>query len=206
MSIFNNGRSKPVSKENISSEEYDRKIDERKLELDRLNDILRGMRSEVANLMSQIKQYSDELNIHNNEKLAIEKNIDDLSRKYYLLVQNVEEQQDILLSLHNNLAVIKDEIQSNLSLKEKLDNIKIEYNFVSEQVSVKKAELQKLVEEEKQIKVIQVDKTEKSLAAPVIEQKQKKCSAKTKSGFRCKRIALKGSEFCSFHSKQNKGL
>ena len=206
MNIFSNGKSKLISKENISLEEYDRKIDERKLEFDRLNDILRGMRSEVANLMSQIKQFSDELNSQNNEKLAIEKNIEDLTRNYHLLLQNVEEQQDTLLSLRNNLAVIKDEIRSNLSLKEKLDSIKTEYNFVSEQVSVKKTELQNLIEEGQQVKVIQAEKNEKSLSNTGITQKQKKCSAKTKSGFRCKRFALRGSEFCSFHSKQIKGL
>lgn len=46
MSIFNPEKGKS-NKQNISLDDYERRIDERREEFDRLNEILRGMRSEV---------------------------------------------------------------------------------------------------------------------------------------------------------------
>lgn len=93
------------------------------------------MRTEVASLMTQIKQLSDELINSNKQKLSIGKEIEDLTRKYHLLAQNVEYEQNTLLSLSNNIAKIKDEIKSDLAIQDELNKIKNEYNLISTQVA-----------------------------------------------------------------------
>jgi len=37
------------------------------------------------------------------------------------------------------------------------------------------------------------------------KEKLKRCSAKTKNGLRCKKIAVENSEFCSIHLNKSKG-
>ena len=61
MKIFNNNKIGHETSDNISLSDYDRKLEERRAEYEHLNDILRGMRAEVSNLMEEIKVVTDNL-------------------------------------------------------------------------------------------------------------------------------------------------
>ena len=61
MKIFNNSKTNNGSSENISVSDYDRRLEERRAEYEHLNEILRGMRAEVSNLMEEIKDVTDNL-------------------------------------------------------------------------------------------------------------------------------------------------
>ncbi|MDP2364089.1 MAG: hypothetical protein Q8M94_10000, partial [Ignavibacteria bacterium] len=75
MSIFNNNKSKIDINQNVSLADCDRKLEERKEEYNHLNEILRGMRAEVSNLMEEIKNVTDNLVKKNSELFLLEQSI-----------------------------------------------------------------------------------------------------------------------------------
>jgi chromosome segregation ATPase len=200
MDIFNKNKSRTDNHQNVSLEDYDKKIEERKEEYDRLNDILRGMRAEVSNLMEEIQNLTDRLVRKNAEMFLLEQSIDDLKRSYELLQQNVKYEEDTLSKVNIELTNIKIEISESMQYYEKLNVIKNEY----ESVAVKLLALKEALEITKNNSGISPAVTnqkqlENNLKTP-ITQKKKKCKAKTKSGSKCKRFALDGSLFCTVHS------
>lgn len=204
MSIFNNEKKTNGSKQNISLEDFEKKIEERKEEYHRLNEILRGMRAEVSKLMDEIKKLSDEVVKKNAEKFLVEQEVDELTQTYHLLQKDVELEQNKMLTLRNSMEKLKDEISTDLSIQEELIKIKKEYDLISKQVLEKKLELNKLDQDDNNIQKTTLE--EKISAIPIIiKKKPKRCSAKNKNGLKCKRLALDNSEFCSIHSKKSKG-
>ncbi len=201
MKIFTSGKKGNDSRQNIGLEDYERKIEEREEGYHHLNEILHGMRSEVSNLMREIKRLSDEVEKKNAEKFLIEQKVDDLDRSYHLLQQVADYEQNTFLSLRNNLEKIKDEIKTDLSIQDELNEIKKEYDLISRQVAEKKLKLSK-IEEEKFLPLInQKNESTKLNLKPSIQNKLKRCSAKTKNGPRCKRLEVESSGFCSIHRK-----
>ncbi len=206
MSIFNIDKSKNDSKQDITLEDYEKKIQERNEEYRRLNEILHGMRNEVSKLMEEIKQLSDELVKKNAEVFLVDQKLEDLKRNYHLLQQNIEDEQNIFISLRNNIEKIKDEIKTDLAIQDELIKIKNEYDLISLQVAEKKEELLKLQAEN----TTSPSKENNNDASAVLtssvssEKKLKRCKAKTKNGSKCKRFALENSDFCSIHSKNVK--
>jgi len=199
MNIFNNDRLKRAFKEKISLDEYGKKIAERQQELEHLNEILRGMRSEVASLMGQIKELADQLENSNKGKLLIEKNNEDLDRNYKLLNQSVKDKQEDFLLLDNKLLKIQNDIKKNSSIKEKLIAIKSDYDTIVEQVSNQKEVLAKLNEEKSlSVKNEKLYNEIKSISLKT-NKKNKRCTAKTNRGTKCKKFALYGEKFCNVH-------
>ena len=183
MSIFNIEKKRDDSKQNNVLEDYERKIEERKEEYQHLNKILHGMRTEVSDLMEEIKKLSDEVIKKNAEKFLVEQKLDDLDNNYRLLLQDIEYNQNILLSLNNNIEKIKDETNADLSLQvelAKIDEEKVLLPIAKEQLSG--------------LELMQGAK-----------KKLKSCSAKTKNGNKCKRVVAENSKFCSIHLKKIKG-
>jgi chromosome segregation ATPase len=194
MSIFNQDKSKNP-KQNISADDYDIRLEERKEEYNRLNDILRGMRSEVSKLMDEIKKLTDDLVKKNAEKYLLEEKIEDLNRNYELLEQNIKYEQENLDKLTKELEEIKNELKENLIYSDKLKEIKSEYHTVSEQLSIERLDLEKINDEE----LNQLRSIEKT-----IENKKKNiCKALTKSGVHCKRQAIEDSHYCYIHTSKS---
>jgi chromosome segregation ATPase len=199
MSLFND-KHKHSQNDRLSLDDFEKRIDERKEELNKLNDILRGMRAEVSNLMDEIKKLTDELVKKNAEKFLLDQKVEDLDRDYHILLQNVEEQQSISLSLRRDSEQLKDEIKSSMIIQDELAKLKTEFNEISKQLESKKAELLKIDEENNQtqsletVQIIEVAPIENNT------KEQKKCAAKTKNGKQCKRVAIGNSKFCKQHS------
>jgi len=140
MSIFNNNKSKIETNKNIGLTDYQHKLNERKEEYDHLNEILRGMRSEVSNLMDEIKEVTDNLVKKNAELFLLEQSIEDLKRSYDLLQQNVKYEEEAFNKVNQELAKIKNEINENMPYYDKLNLVKKEYESVSSE-GIKAAEL-----------------------------------------------------------------
>ena len=198
--MFNNNKSKNNTHQNISLSDYERKLEERKKEYDHLNEILRGMRAEVSNLMDEIKEVTDSLVKKNAELFLLQQSIEDLKRSYELLQQNIKYEEEAFNKVNQELAKIKDEINENMPYHQKLNVVKKEYESVSLKLIACKSELEKTKNEGNLITdVSNKDKLEINLEIPKATKKLK-CKAKTKSGSKCKRYAVDGTLYCSFHT------
>lgn len=129
MKIFNNNKTSNGTGDNISLADYDRKLEERRTEYDHLNEILRGLRAEVSNLMEEIKVVSDNLVKKNAELFLLEQSIDDLKRSYELLQQNVRYEEEAFTKTNNELKKIKQEINESLPHYNKLNLVKRNMNL-----------------------------------------------------------------------------
>ena len=200
MDIFNKNKSNNDDYQNVSLADYDRKLEERKEEYNHLNEILRGMRAEVSNLMEEIKSLTDRLVRKNAEMFLLEESIDDLKRSYELLQQNVKYEEDTLNKVNIEVTNIKIEISESMQYYEKLNVIKNEYKSVAVKLHALKEALE-IIRNKNGIIPAVTNQTqlENNLKIP-IPRKKKKCKAKTKTGSKCKRFALDGSLYCSVHS------
>jgi chromosome segregation ATPase len=202
VSIFNTDKTKLNSDKNISPEDYEKRIAERNEEYRRLNDILRGMRAEVSNLMDEIKRLSDEVVKKNAEVFLVDQKLDELNRNHQLLKQNIEDEQEIYLNLVKKIEKLKEELKSDLQIQDKLNQLKIEYNMISNQIAEKKSEFEII---QNLISTSFMDdnlKDETAVDKHKIKKYVKRCVAKTKNGIKCKRKALENSEYCAIHLKQ----
>ena len=134
MKIFNNSKTNNGSSENISVSDYDRRLEERRAEYEHLNEILRGMRAEVSNLMEEIKDVTDNLVKKNAELFLLEQSIDDLNRSYELLKQNVKYEEEAFSKANNELIKIKQEINESIPYYNKLIAVRNEFESVSLQL------------------------------------------------------------------------
>lgn len=203
MNIFNNDKTKLNSEQNISLEDYERRISERTEEYHRLNEILRGMRVEVSNLMEEIKHLSDEIVKKNAEVFLVDQKLDDLNRDYQLLKQNIVDGQENYLDLVKKIEKLNEENKSNLQIQDKLNQSKIEYNMILNQIAEKKSELeviQNLISTSFLSDKLEVETT---FNEQKVKKVIKRCSAKTKNGVKCKRKAVDNSEFCAIHLKKS---
>lgn len=202
MKIFNSDKPKDLSEEKITPDAYESISEERKKELATLKEILRGMRSEVASLMVQIKARSGELEKLNEEKAQVEKDVGKLSENYYELKKSFLEKQDVILFLDKTISEINKEILEASSRPDKLETLKEEYNNLAKQVSEEKLKLFRF-KSERQLLLKNTDSypTNKHFGVQK-PTKSKKCAAKTSSGKKCKRTALPEKEYCSMHIKQ----
>jgi chromosome segregation ATPase len=199
MKIFNNNKINHDIGDNISLSDYDRKLEERRAEYEHLNDILRGMRAEVSNLMEEIKDVTDNLVKKNAELFLLEQSIDDLNRSYELLQQNVKYEEEAFSKSSNELIKIKNEINEILPQYDKLNLVKKEYESISLQLIARQKDLEKIKNESNPAQAVNIKiNPENNLGSPIVKQK-KKCQAKTKTGSKCKRFAMEGSLYCSFH-------
>ena len=200
MDIFNKNKSKTDNHQNVSLADYDRRLEERKEEYDHLNNILRGMRAEVSNLMDEIKSLTDNLVRKNAEMFLLEESIDDLKRSSELLQQNIKYDEDTFNKVQVELAKIKIEISESMQYREKLNDIKNEYESVAVNLLAFKEALEITKNNNAIIPaVINQTQLENNIKIP-IAKKKKKCIAKTKTGSKCKRFTLDGSLYCSVHS------
>ena len=200
MDIFNKNKSKTDDHQNVSLADYDRKLEERKEEYDRLNEILHGMRAEVSNLMEEIKNLTDRLVRKNAEMFLLEESIDDLKRSYELLQQNVKYEEDTFNKVNIELTNIKIEISESMQYYEKLNVIKNEYESVAVKLLALKEALEIIKNKNGIIPAVTNQTRLKNNLKTPITKKKKKCKAKTKTGSKCKRFALDGSLYCSAHS------
>lgn len=199
MSLFNN-KSKNNPEPDVDLSDYERKLRERQDEYNHLNDILRGMRAEVSNLMDEIKLVTDNLVKKNAELFLLEESIGDLKRSYELLKQDIKFEEETFNKINGELIKIKNEINKNTPLYEKLSVVKSEYESVLHQLNLSKKELEKTKNAENMISnFTSKAQPENNLETSTVKKK-KKCQAKTKSGSKCKRYAVEGTLYCSFHS------
>ena len=198
MKIFNNNKTNNGIGDNISLSDYDRKLEERRTEYDHLNEILRGMRAEVSTLMEEIKDVTDNLVKKNAELFLLEQSIDDLKRSYELLQQNVRYEEEAFTKTNNELKKIKQEINESLPHCNKLNLVKKEYDSISNQLIARQQELEKI--KSNPVQAVKIKNNTENILESSIVKKKKKCQAKTKTGSKCKRFAIEGSLYCSFHS------
>ena len=200
MKIFNNNKTQNGIGDNINLSDYDRKLEERRAEYDHLNEILRGMRAEVSNLMEEIKVVTDNLVKKNAELFLLEQSIDDLKRSYELLQQNVRYEEEAFTKTSNELKKIKQEINESLPQYNKLNLVKKEYESISIQLIVRRQELEKIQSERNPVQAVKITNNNGNILEPSLVKKKKKCLSKTKTGTKCKRYAVEGNLYCSFHS------
>jgi len=200
MKIFNNNKTNNGIGDNISLSDYDRKLEERRAEYEHLNEVLRGMRAEVSNLMDEIKIVSDNLVKKNAELFLLEESIGDLKRSYELLQQNVKYEEEAFSKTNNELIKIKQEINESLSYYDKLNLVKKEYEFISSEIITRQKDLEKIKSESNPLQAVKIKNNTKNILKSSIVKKKKKCQAKTKTGSKCNRYAAEGSLYCSFHS------
>jgi len=200
MKIFNNNKTNSGSDDNIILSDYDRKLEDRRAEYEHLNEILRGMRAEISNLMDEIKLVTDSLVKKNAELFLLEQNIDDLKRSYELLQQNVRYEEEAFTKTNNELKKIKQEINESLPQYNNLNLVKKEYESISIQLIARQQELEKIKVESNPLQAVQIKNNNENILESSIVKKKKKCQAKTKAGSKCKRYAIEGSLYCLFHS------
>lgn len=200
MKIFSNNKINHDIDDNIRVSDYDRKLDERRAEYEHLNDILRGMRAEVSNLMEEIKNVTDNLVKKNAELFLLEQSMDDLKRSYELLQQNVKYEEEAFSKTNNELIKIKNEISESQLHYDKLNLVKQEYESISLQLINSQKDLEKIKNEIKFTQNVNTQNNPENLLESSIVKKKKKCQAKTKAGSKCKRVAVEGSLYCSLHS------
>ncbi len=202
MKIFNSDKPKNLSEGKITPDAYESISEERRKELATLKEILRGMRSEVASLMIQIKARSDELEKLNEEKVQVEKDVGELSENYQELKKSFSEKQDTILFLDKTISEINKEILEASSRPDKMETLKEEFNNLAKQVSEEKLKLFRL-KSERQLLLKNTDGyPPKKYFGVQKPTKSKKCTAKTSSGKKCKRTALPGKGYCLQHIKQ----
>lgn len=204
MSIFNTDKTKLNSDKNISLEDYERRISERNEEYRRLNEILRGMRSEVSKLMEEIKELSDKVVKKNAEVFLVDQKLDELNDSYHLLQQNIKDEQEVYLNLVKEIENLKEELKSDLQLREKINQLKIEYNMIVNQIAEKKSEfeiIRNLIDTSFMDNEIS---EENPINKSNIKNKLKRCAARTKNGAKCKRMVVENSDYCIIHLKQFK--
>ena len=204
MKIFNNSKTNNGSSENISISDYDRKLEERRAEYEHLNEILRGMRAEVSNLMEEIKDVTDNLVKKNAELFLLEQSIDDLNRSYELLQQNVKYEEEAFSKANNELIKIKQEINENIPYYNKLIAVRNEFESVSLHLIVSKKEIEKIENQNNIISEAPEKREPQNNSVTQTPEQKQKCKAKTKSGSKCKRFAVEGSLYCKSHSSMNK--
>lgn len=198
MKIFNNNKITNDAANKVSLTDYDPKIDERRAEYEHLNEILRGMRTEVSNLMEEIKNVTDNLVKKNAELFLLEQSIDDLKRSYELLQQTVKYEEEAFSKTNNELIKIKKEINESLPYFDKLNLVKKEYESISIQLITRQQDLEKFKNENNPAQTVIIKNSPVSkLTSPIVKNK---CQAKTKTGYKCKRFAMEGSMYCSFHA------
>jgi len=204
MKIFNNSKTNNGSSENISVSDYDRKLEERRAEYEHLNEILRGMRAEVSNLMEEIKDVTDNLVKKNAELFLLEQSIDDLNRSYELLKQNVKYEEEAFSKANNELIKIKQEINESIPYYNKLIAVRNEFESVSLQLIACKKEIEKIENQNNIISDVPEKREPQNNSVTQTPEQKQKCKAKTKSGSKCKRFAVEGSLYCKSHSSMNK--
>ena len=204
MKIFNNSKTNNGSGENISLSDYDRKLEERRAEYEHLNEILRGMRAEVSNLMEEIKDVTDNLVKKNAELFLLEQSIDDLNRSYELLKQNVKYEEEAFSKANNELIKIKQEINESIPYYNKLIAVRNEFESVSLQLIACKKEIEKIENQNNIISEAPEKREPQNNSVTQTPEQKQKCKAKTKSGSKCKRFAVEGSLYCKSHSSMNK--
>jgi len=200
MKIFNNNRISHETSDNISLSDYDRKLEERRSEYEHLNDILRGMRSEVSNLMEEIKVVTDNLVKKNAELFLLEQSIDDLKRSYELLQQNLKYEEEAFSKTNNELIKIKQEINESLPYHNKLNTVKKEYESLSAQLITRQQDLEIIKSASNPVQAVKIKNSNENILESSIVKKKKKCKAKTKTGTKCKRYAAESSLYCTYHS------
>ena len=202
MKIFNNNKINHDIGDNISLSDYDRKLEERRAEYEHLNDILRGMRAEVSNLMEEIKDVTDNLVKKNAELFLLEQSIDDLNRSYELLQQNVKYEEEAFSKSSNELIKIKQEINESIPYYNKLIAVRNEFESVSLQLIVGKKEIEKIENQNNIISEAPEKREPQNNSVTQTPEQKQKCKAKTKSGSKCKRFAVEGSLYCKSHTHQ----
>jgi chromosome segregation ATPase len=204
MKIFNNNKINNNTGDNISLSDYDRKLEERKAEYEHLNEILRGMRAEVSNLMDEIKIVTDNLVKKNAELFLLEESIGDLKRSYELLQQNVKYEEEAFSNTNNELIKIKQEINESIPYYNKLIAVRNEFESVSLQLIACKIEIEKSENQNNIISEAPEKREPQNNSVTKTPEQKQKCKAKTKSGSKCKRFAVEGSLYCKSHSSMNK--
>ncbi len=204
MKIFNNSKTNNVSSENISISDYDRRLEERRAEYEHLNEILRGMRAEISNLMDEIKIVTDNLVKKNAELFLLEESIGDLKRSYELLQQNVKYEEEAFSKANNELIKIKQEINESIPYYNKLVAVRNEFESVSLQLIACKKEIEKSENQNNIISEAPEKREHQNNSVTQTPEKKQKCKAKTKIGSKCKRFAVEGSLYCKSHSSMNK--
>ncbi len=182
MKIFNNNKIGHETSDNISLSDYDRKLEERRAEYEHLNEILRGMRAEVSNLMEEIKVVTDNLVKKNAELFLLEQSIDDLKRSYELLQQNVKYEEEAFSKTNNELIKIKQEINESLPYHNKLNTVKKEYESISIQLIARQQDLEKIKSISNPLLAVKIKNINENILKSSIVKKKKKCQAKTKTG------------------------
>ncbi len=200
MKIFNNNKTNNSADHNISLSDYNRKLEERRAEYEHLNEILRGMRAEVTNLMEEIKNVTDNLVKKNAELFLLEQSIDDLKRSYDLLQQNVKYEEEAFSKTNNELIKIKNEINDSLPYYDKINLAKKEYESISIEIIALQKNLEKIKNESNPVTADKIKNNSENIVESPIIKKNKKCQAKTKAGSKCKRYAVEGTVYCSFHA------
>lgn len=200
MKIFNNNKINQDTGDSINLSDYDRKLEERRVEYEHLNDILRGMRAEVSTLMEEIKEVTGNLVKKNAELFLLEQSIDDLKRSYELLQQNVKYEEEAFSKTNNELIKIKQEINESLPYHNKLNTAKKEFESISAQLIARQQNLEKIKSESNPVQTIKIKINKENILESSIVKKKKKCQAKTKSGTKCNRYAAQGGLYCTFHS------
>jgi chromosome segregation ATPase len=205
MSLFHNNKlSKNINEEELKLKELGSKLEERFKEKENLDRILKGMRSEVATMMEQIKNLSKQIDDLNHQKINYVTNIDNLNDKSLLLLKNYQFEEQTFFALQNKLNELKEEIFNNEPYNEKLIPTRIEDNLLKEKISKENGE----IKEPKKEKVLLLTKENISLSkdfnSEPIESKLKKCSAITLSDFGCKNSVITGSDYCYAHRHLNK--
>lgn len=202
MKIFNTEKPKEIPEKPSGPDELDVNIEARKKELATLKDLLRGMRLEVANLMSEIKYKNDEIASLKEAKNKVEKEIAELNENYQELKNSFVEKQDTILFLDKTISEIRKEIEEASSKPDKMDSIKAEYDDLVKQISEEKLKLFKLKSERKLL-LKDLESSPPSRPFGIGHSiKEKKCKAKTASGKKCNKTALPGKDFCALHLKQ----
>ena len=199
MKIFNNKINHDID-DSINLSDYDRKLEERRVEYEHLNEILRGMRAEVSNLMEEIKVVTDNLVKKNAELFLLEQSIDDLKRSYELLQQNLKYEEEAFSKTNNELIKIKQEINESLPYHNKLNTVKKEYESLSAQLITRQQDLEKIKSNSNPAQSVNIKNNKEKVLESSIVKKKKKCKAKTKTGTKCKRYAAESSLYCTYHS------
>lgn len=142
MSLFyNNKLSKSIIEEELKLKELGSKLEERFKEKENLDRILKGMRSEVATMMEQIKNLSKQIDDLNHQKINYVTNIDNLNHKSLLLLKNYQFEEQTFFTLQNKLNELKEEIFNNEPYNEKLIPTRIEDDLLKENISKENGEI-----------------------------------------------------------------
>lgn len=148
MKIFNSIKFGENNKDENLLLLYEQKIEERKQELLKFDDILKSKRKEIARVEEERKLLVNESKKLETEKIELELELEKVRANIELLHTMEIEEREVALSINSQISLLKNEANEKYLLQNDIEKMKSEYDVLTDQIKESQNRLKALKHEE----------------------------------------------------------